>query len=173
MRETTYGDPLLGQKLTMGPLINRKGLDKVDALVRAAVRDGAEVVTGGKIADRDNGFHYEPSVLVNCRSDMDLMRREIFGPVLPIQTIGDLDEGIALANDSEYGLTSSLFTNDLNAMLKATRELKFGETFVNRNNFEAIQGFHAGRRKSGIGGADGKHGLYEYMETHMVYIEGQ
>lgn len=173
MKQTTYGNPLSGEALTMGPLINRKGLEKVDALVSAAIRDGAEVVTGGKIADRDAGFHYEPSVLVNCHAGMDVMRKEIFGPVLPIQTISDLDEGIALANDSEYGLTSSLFTSSLNAMLKATRELRFGETFVNRNNFEAIQGFHAGRRKSGIGGADGKHGLYEYMETHIVYIEGQ
>ncbi len=101
------------------------------------------------------------------------MRRETFGPVLPIQIVDSLDEAIALSNESEYGLTSSIYTRDLNSALKAARELKFGETYINRENFEAMQGFHAGRRKSGIGGADGKHGLYEFMETHVVYIKGE
>ena len=78
---------------------------------------------------------------------------------------------IALANDCEYGLTSSIFTNDIGAMMRACNELKFGETYVNREHFEAMQGFHAGWRKSGIGGADGKHGLYEYLQTHVVYIQ--
>ena len=99
------------------------------------------------------------------------MRRETFGPVLPLQIVDSLDEAIALANDSEYGLTSSIFTQNLNAAMKATRELRFGETYVNREHFEAMQGFHAGRRKSGIGGADGKHGLYEYTETQVVYLQ--
>jgi len=172
MKATTYGDPFGNEEIMMGPLVNRQGLQKVAGLVERAAAVGAETVTGGKIAHKDAGLHYEPTVLVNCRNDMEIMRKEIFGPVLPIQAIDDLEEGIALANDSEYGLTSSLYTTNLNATMKATRELRFGETFVNRNNFEAIQGFHAGRRKSGIGGADGKHGLYEYMETHIVYIEG-
>ena len=78
-----------------------------------------------------------------------------------------------LANDSEYGLTSSVFTQNLNAAMKAAREPRFGETYVNREHFEAMQGFHAGRRKSGIGGADGKHGLYEYTETQVVYLQTQ
>jgi len=172
MRGTRYGNPLKDNDLHMGPLVNRTGLQKVSKLVDAARADGAEVVTGGRIAGRDDGNHYEPTVLANCNAGMAVMRDEIFGPVLPIQAIDGIEEGIALANDSEYGLTSSLFTRDLNTTLKAVRELRFGETFVNRNNFEAIQGFHAGRRKSGIGGADGKHGLYEFMETHAVYIEG-
>ena len=83
----------------------------------------------------------------------------------------DLDEAIALANDSDYGLTSSVYTRDLNAALKACRELEYGETYVNRENFEAMQGVHAGAGKSGIGGADGKHGLYEYTRTHVAYIQ--
>ena len=89
----------------------------------------------------------------------------------PLRVVDSLDEALALANDSDYGLTSSVFTRDLNAAMKATRELRFGETYVNREHFEAMQGFHAGRRKSGIGGADGKHGLYEYMETQVVYLQ--
>jgi len=169
---TRYGDPSVEDGLQMGPLINRAGLDKVDAAVRQAVADGATVVTGGRIADRPSGFHYEPTLIVGATADMDIMQRETFGPVLPIQIVDSLEEAIALANASDYGLTSSIYTSNLNAALKASRELKFGETYVNRENFEAMQGFHAGRRKSGIGGADGKHGLYEYTETHVVYLQG-
>ena len=128
------------------------------------------MLTGGKVADKP-GYHYEPTVLMGCTASMEVMTKEVFGPVLPIQAVDNLDEAIALANDSDYGLTSSVFTKDLNAAMKAVRELRFGETYINREHFEAMQGFHAGRRKSGIGGADGKHGLYEHMETHVVYMQ--
>lgn len=171
MRETRYGDPLAETDLHMGPLINRAGLDKVAGFVARARDAGAEVVTGGKPASALRGHHYEPTVVVNCRADMEIMRKEVFGPVLPIQTVDSVEEAVALANDSDYGLTSSIFTNDLNTAMRACRDLRFGETYVNREHFEAMQGFHAGRRKSGIGGADGKHGLYEYTETHAVYLQ--
>lgn len=171
MRATKYGDPLVEQGLTMGPLINRAGLDKVASIVESAKQDGAEVLTGGRISDR-KGHHYEPTVLTGCTDDMRVMRDEIFGPVIPIRNIDSLEEGIALANQSEYGLTSSIFTRNINSALKAARELRFGETYINREHFEAMQGFHAGRRKSGIGGADGKHGLYEFTETQIVYLQG-
>lgn len=72
---------------------------------------------------------------------------------------------------SRFGLTSSVYTDDLNQALKAVEGLQYGETYVNRENFEAMQGFHAGRRESGIGGADGKHGLLEFTETHVAYIQ--
>ncbi|WP_079437099.1 aldehyde dehydrogenase [Zoogloea sp. LCSB751] len=171
MAATRYGDPLAEPDVHMGPLVNQIGLDKVAAMVNRAREQGAEVILGGRVADRPTGFHYEPTVITGCSADMEIMRKEIFGPVLPIQTVDSLDEAIALANDSEYGLTSSIFTRDLNAAMQACRELRFGETYVNREHFEAMQGFHAGRRKSGIGGADGKHGLYEYTETHVVYMQ--
>jgi lactaldehyde dehydrogenase / glycolaldehyde dehydrogenase len=170
MSETQYGNPLTDNGLHMGPLMNQAGLDKVATLVEAAKQQGAQVRTGGRVADLQ-GFHYEPTVLFNCKDDMDVMTKEIFGPVLPIRVVDDLDEALTLANDSDYGLTSSVFTQNLNAAMKAARELRFGETYINREHFEAMQGFHAGRRKSGIGGADGKHGLYEYMETQVVYLQ--
>ncbi|MDR6432464.1 aldehyde dehydrogenase [Brucella pseudogrignonensis] len=169
---TRYGDPSQETDLHMGPLINQAGLNKVVKAVETAVADGAKVVTGGKVAKRSSGFHYEPTLIINARSDMEIMRKETFGPVLPIQIVDSLEEAIERANDSEYGLTSSIYTSNLNAAMKASRELKFGETYINRENFEAMQGFHAGRRKSGIGGADGKHGLYEFTETHVIYIQG-
>ncbi|WNW10238.1 aldehyde dehydrogenase [Pseudomonas sp. DTU_2021_1001937_2_SI_NGA_ILE_001] len=171
MAATRYGDPVADSQVEMGPLINRRGLDGVAAKVAKAIDQGAQLITGGQIADLGAGFHYQPTVLAGCTADMEIMRKEIFGPVLPIQIVDDLDEAIALANDCEYGLTSSLYTRDLNKAMQAMREIDFGETYINRENFEAMQGFHAGVRKSGIGGADGKHGLYEYTHTHVVYLQ--
>jgi lactaldehyde dehydrogenase / glycolaldehyde dehydrogenase len=171
MAATRYGDPMVDDDLNMGPMVSQIGLDKVAAMVSRAREAGAEVILGGRKADRPAGFHYEPTLITGCTADMEIMRKEIFGPVLPVQVVDSLDEAVALSNDSEYGLTSSIFTQDLNAAMRACRDLRFGETYVNREHFEAMQGFHAGRRKSGIGGADGKHGLYEYTETHVVYMQ--
>ena len=170
MAAARYGDPSVEKDLHMGPLVTKTGRDNMAAMVEAARSAGAQVLTGGRISDKA-GYHYEPTVLLGCNADMDVMKKEVFGPVLPLQVVDGLDEALALANDSDYGLTSSIFTRDLNAAMKAVRELRFGETYINREHFEAMQGFHAGRRKSGIGGADGKHGLYEYMETHIVYMQ--
>ena len=171
MKDTHFGDPNADESVEYGPLINEKGFKKVENLVGSAVKAGATVLTGGKRASLEGGYYYEPTVVAGCRQDMDIIRREVFGPVVPIVTFEDLDEGIAYANDSDYGLTSSIYTRDLNVALRACQEIRFGETYINRENFEAMQGFHAGWRKSGIGGADGKHGLYEHTQTHMVYIQ--
>ncbi|WP_086644839.1 aldehyde dehydrogenase [Acetobacter sp. DsW_063] len=170
---TRYGDPSEDRTLDMGPLINQAAVDRIAKMVEQAKAAGAHVVVGGKVDDQKAGFHYAPTLLSGVTSDMDVMKRETFGAVLPVMAVSGLDEAIALSNDSEYGLTSSVYSTNVNSILKATRELKFGETYVNRENFEAMQGFHAGRRKSGIGGADGKHGLYEFTETHVVYMQGQ
>ena len=99
------------------------------------------------------------------------MQKEIFGPVIPIRSFHTLDDAIEMANDSEAGLTSSVYTNDINVALRAANELKFGETYINRENFEAMQGYHSGWRKSGIGGDDGKHGILEFFNTHVVYLQ--
>lgn len=125
---------------------------------------------GGKRAE-GKAYFFEPTVLVDVNNSMDIMKEETFGPVLPIATFDTLDEAIALANDCEFGLTSSVYTTNLNEAFYVTRRLQFGETYINRENFEAMQGFHAGWKKSGIGGADGKHGLEEYLQTQMVYLE--
>lgn len=169
-RQVKVGDPAEQATLDMGPLITRAALERVEQKVANAVEQGAKVEIGGKrIGDR--GFFYEPTLLTNVRADMAVMKEETFGPVLPVMAFSTLDEAIALANDSEYGLTSSIFTRDLNVTMKALKGLKFGETYVNRENFEAMQGFHAGWRKSGVGGADGRHGLEEYLQTHVAYLQ--
>lgn len=171
MAAVTFGDPLMEQDVDMGPLVNRAALDKVHRMVQNASSAGAKVLTGGNLASRDKGFFYTPTVLYQCGADMEIMNKEIFGPVLPIQIVEDLDEAIGLANNSDYGLTSSIYTTDMATAMRACRDIHFGETYINRENFEAMQGYHAGVRQSGIGGADGKHGLYEFTTTHMVYIQ--
>jgi lactaldehyde dehydrogenase/glycolaldehyde dehydrogenase len=170
MEQTVVGDPL-NREVEMGPLVSQRQLELVDQAVRQAVVDGAKLVTGGTRHEERRGFYYAPTVLANCDQRSDIMQKEIFGPVLPIATFSDLDEAIELANDCEYGLTSSIYTHDFDVVMRACNEIRFGETYVNRENFEAMQGFHAGWRKSGIGGADGKHGLEEYLQTHVVYLD--
>jgi lactaldehyde dehydrogenase/glycolaldehyde dehydrogenase len=171
MKNVKYGNPLVDADIDMGPLVSKQQLEQVEASVAQAIKDGATVVVGGKRADREKGFYFEPTVLTNCKQHTDIMQKETFGPVLPIATFKDLDEAIDLANDSDFGLTSSIYTQNLDVAMRACKEIKFGETYVNRENFEAMQGFHAGWRKSGIGGADGKHGLEEYLQTHVVYMQ--
>ena len=99
------------------------------------------------------------------------MQKEVFGPVLPIVNWDDYDQVIADANDIEYGLTSSIFTTNVNTVMQAIKDLNFGETYVNREHFEAFQGFHQGVRQSGIGGEDGELGVEEYLETHVCYVD--
>lgn len=135
-----------------------------------AVKQGATLHLGGKRPDV-KGFFFEPTILTNVKNNMDIMHEETFGPVLPVTTFNTLDEAIAMANDSIFGLTSSVYTESLNDAFYITRRLQFGETYINRENFEAMQGFHAGWKQSGIGGADGKHGLEEYLLTQMVYLQ--
>jgi lactaldehyde dehydrogenase / glycolaldehyde dehydrogenase len=171
MKASKVGNPNLDETVDYGPMINESAFHKIDEMVRNAEKAGATVLTGGKRAPGEGGFYYEPTVIAGCKQNSEIIQKEVFGPVIPIVKFHDLDEAIDMANDSEYGLTSSIYTKDLNVALRACHEIKFGETYINRENFEAMQGFHAGSRKSGIGGADGKHGLYEFTQSHIVYIQ--
>lgn len=172
MQAVRYGNPAEAQAgaLEMGPLIEARAAESVAAKVTRAVEQGATLVCGGQRAE-GKGYFFQPTVLTDVRNDMDIMRQEIFGPVLPIAVFDELDEAIALANDCAFGLTSSVYTNNLNEAFYVIRRLQFGETYVNRENFEAMQGFHAGWKQSGLGGADGKHGLEEFLQTQVVYLE--
>jgi lactaldehyde dehydrogenase/glycolaldehyde dehydrogenase len=169
MQQTVVGDPF-APETEMGPLISKRQRELVAAAVELALKEGATLECGGGGYEGKAGYYFQPTVLTHCRQDSSIMQQETFGPVLPITTFKTLDEALDNANDCEYGLTSSIYTRSLDVAMRASNELKFGETYVNRENFEAMQGFHAGWRKSGIGGADGKHGLEEYLQTHVVYM---
>ena len=164
------GDPFSADDIDMGPLVEKRALESVEEKVARAVSQGAKVLCGGHRVG-EKGYFYAATLLDNCCQDMDIVHEETFGPVLPIIEWEDIDEVLAWANDCEYGLASSVFTNDINTATRCVRELEFGETYINRFHFEAIQGFHAGVKKSGIGGADGKHGAEEYLRTHVTYLQ--
>lgn len=164
------GNPAVMKDAEMGPLVEQRALDSVTAKVENAIKQGAKVLCGGHRVG-DKGYFYAPTLLDNVTQDFDIVHEETFGPVLPIIEFEDIDTVIKWANDVEYGLASSVFTKDIDIATRICRELKFGETYVNRWHFEAIQGFHAGVKKSGIGGADGKHGVEEYLSTHVVYLQ--
>ncbi|MCY9849754.1 aldehyde dehydrogenase [Pectobacterium jejuense] len=170
MEQVTFGNTAEKKALDMGPLISAAARQRVEDKVAKAVSQGAKVLLGGQRAS-GTGYFYPPTLLVDVKQDMPIMHEEVFGPVLPVATFDTLEEAIAMANDSEYGLTSSIYTQNINTAMKALKGLKFGETYINRENFEAMQGFHAGWRKSGVGGADGKHGLQEYLQTHVAYLQ--
>ena len=172
MKNIKTGNALEDENIDMSAQINSTQLKKVHEMVERAVKQGGRLLTGGKKNENfSKGHYYEPTIIVDVKQDSEIIQREIFGPVLPVIKVSSFDEALQLANDSEYGLTSSLYTNNINNILRATKELNFGEVYVNRENFEAIQGFHAGWRKSGIGGADGRHGLEEYLQTKVVYMQ--
>ncbi|WP_049042985.1 aldehyde dehydrogenase, partial [Citrobacter braakii] len=170
MKAVQFGNPAERNDIAMGPLINAAALERVEQKVARAVQEGARVVLGGK-AVSGKGYYYPPTLLLDVRQEMAIMHEETFGPVLPVVAFDTLEQALTMANDSDYGLTSSIYTQNLNTAMKAIKGLKFGETYINRENFEAMQGFHAGWRKSGIGGADGKHGLNEYLQTQVVYLQ--
>ncbi|MCL6331449.1 aldehyde dehydrogenase [Pectobacterium carotovorum subsp. carotovorum] len=170
MEQVTFGNTAEKKALDMGPLISAAALQRVEDKVEKAVSQGAKVLLGGQ-RESGTGYFYPPTLLVDVKQEMPIMHEEVFGPVLPVATFDTLEEAITMANDSEYGLTSSIYTQNINTAMKALKGLKFGETYINRENFEAMQGFHAGWRKSGVGGADGKHGLQEYLQTHVAYLQ--
>ena len=170
MKKVRFGDPLADESLDMGPMVNFQGQQHAQKMVDEAIKAGGKLLLGGK-AVQGKGHYFEPTVIADVSNDMAILREEIFAPVIPVATFDTVDEVIQLANDCEYGLTSSVYTQNINKAMKVISRLKFGETYVNRENFEAMQGFHAGWRKSGIGGADGKHGLEEYLQTHVVYLQ--
>lgn len=170
MKQVKVGNPNEVADLDMGPLVEAKALKAIEEKVAKAVEQGCKILCGGKRIGT-KGYFFEPTVLDGATQKMSIVQEETFGPVLPIVEFSDIEQAIEWANDCEYGLTSSVYTESLETAFKLMRSLRFGETYINRENFEAMQGFHAGWRKSGIGGADGKHGLEEYLQTHVVYLE--
>ncbi len=167
----TVDNPLKNKQAGMGPLVSKDRLEEVEEMLQTAVKEGAEVVTGGERANKEKGFFLQPTILKNVKHDSEIIKEEIFGPVVPIVTFNELEDAIQMGNDTEYGLSSSVYTDNVHEAMHVVNHLKFGETYVNRENFEAVQGYHAGMRKSGLGGTDGKHGVEDFLVTQVVYMQ--
>jgi acyl-CoA reductase-like NAD-dependent aldehyde dehydrogenase len=163
----------LDQATQVGPLINARQRDRVEALVSGAARQGAAVLSGGKRpAEPDRGYFFEPTVLAGVRPDLAVFEEEIFGPVMPIVAFDELDEAIALANATPYGLAAYVWTNDLKAALTAAERLEFGMVGINEWAPFATEAPFGGWKQSGIGHESGAEGLAEYLETKLVSIGG-
>lgn len=171
MKSLTVGDPL-DDKTDFGAIINKTQLNSIDDKVQAAVQNGAELLLGGHILDRP-GYFYASTVLDHVKQTDAVFKEEIFGPVLAITTYQNFEQVIDDANDTNAGLSSYIFSNDLSEVMTATERLKFGEVYANCEAEEVVNGYHAGWRESGLGGADGIHGFEEYYNTTVSYIRYQ
>ncbi len=153
----------------MGPLASAATRDRIHAMVQRAQAEGAILESGGILPGGD-GFFYPPTLLSGCRAEMEIVREEVFGPVLAVLRHRDFADALAQANDHQYGLTSVLFTENYRTILQAAGAIESGELYVNRFPADPYQGYHAGWKKSGLGGDDGKHGMLEFTQTRLVVI---
>lgn len=163
--------PGLDPGTTQGPLINKVGFDKVQALVQDAISRGARVLTGGD-AHELGGLYYQPTVLTDVTADMRLMNEEIFGPVSPIMTFQDEAEGIALANDTPFGLAAYFYTENLSRSIRVAEALEYGMIGINEGILSTETAPFGGIKASGLG-REGSHlGIEEYLETKYLCLGG-
>jgi phenylacetaldehyde dehydrogenase len=151
----------------LGPLISQKQLDRVTSYVEGGRAQGAEVVSGGRRLG-DDGYFFEPTVLAGVDQTMHVMREEIFGPVLGVMPFSDVDEAVALANDSSYGLASSVWTRDGSVAHSIARRLRAGRVGINVHRAGGAYMPAGGYRQSGWGRENGEEGLATYLQTKSV-----
>ncbi|GAA1596048.1 NAD-dependent succinate-semialdehyde dehydrogenase [Kribbella sancticallisti] len=153
----------------VGPLIDAKQRDKVKDLVDDAVALGAEVLTGATTVEGD-GYFYPPTVLAGVPTSARLQKEEIFGPVAPLTAFEDEDEAVAMANDTEFGLVSYLFTSDLGRALRVSERLETGMIGLNQGIVSNPAAPFGGVKQSGLGREGGSVGIDEYLETKYVAV---
>ncbi|WP_395064942.1 aldehyde dehydrogenase [Paraburkholderia silvatlantica] len=153
----------------MGPLVSAGARAAVHAMVERAVAEGAQLETGGYVPE-GKGHFYPPTLLTHCSQDMEIVQEEIFGPVLPVLSYETLDDALRMANDHQFGLSSVLFTERYRTAMRVANEIEAGELYVNRTPADPYQGYHAGWKRSGLGGDDGKHGMLEFTQTRLVVM---
>ena len=168
MSERQFGDRAQDASF-MGPLINENARLNIHQMVERAIDDGASLEVGGYIPE-GKGHFYPPTLLTNCRQDMEIVQEEIFGPVLPVLKYTDADQALELANDHQFGLASVIYTENYRTAMKVANNIEAGEIYINRTPADPYQGFHAGWKRSGLGGDDGKHGMLEYTQTRLVVL---
>lgn len=171
VKQITFGDPMTN--VNMGPSVTAQGINRIDDLVQASIAQGAVASIGGKRPEGEEfaaGNWYEPTVLTNVTRDMPIAREEIFGPVMPIVVVKSYEEALEITNDSEEGLSSYIYTKDLNKIMHAINNMQVGTVFVNKQIVGYVQGYHSGHKRSGTGGEDGVYGIENYLQKRAVYL---
>lgn len=154
-----------------GPLINDAARETIDAQIKDATEKGAEVlIGGGRLTEGEyaDGFFYEPTVLDHVTRDMAIFYEETFGPVIPLLTFESEDQVIEMANDSDFGLASYVFTKDLRIAEKVSNALEYGLVAINNVAVSNSETPFGGMKFSGLGRENGKQGVEEFMETKFV-----
>jgi len=165
------GNPM-GPDVDLGPLVSEAQRQKVEARLAQGVQQGAKIITGGKRpAQFDRGYFFEPTVLTQVDESMEIMRSETFGPLAPIQVVKNIEEAIARANHSEYGLGASILTNDLEKAMLAAENIKAGTFWINDPLTDNDAAPFGGMRLSGHGRELGIEGLDDFREAKHILID--
>jgi succinate-semialdehyde dehydrogenase/glutarate-semialdehyde dehydrogenase len=157
--------------VTVGPLIDEAALEKMQRQVGDALTKGATAEVGGeRLVDNglDAGCFFAPTLLTGVTPDMQIYREETFGPVAPVIVFDDEDEAVAMANDTEYGLASYVYTRDLGRAFRVLERLRFGIVGVNDINPTSAAAPFGGVKESGLGREGGREGILEYLDTKLV-----
>jgi len=154
----------------MGPLISAAARDDIHAMVQRAVAQGAQLDCGG-VLPGGPGYFYPATLLTQVRQDMEIVQDEVFGPVLCVLPYRDIDHALTLANDHQFGLASVIYSANYQDIMQASNEIEAGELYINRTPADPYQGYHAGWKRSGLGGDDGKHGMLEFTQTRLVVMK--
>ena len=163
--------PGIDESSEIGPLVNEDAIDKVEELVQGALAEGAGVLTGGRRHALGRTY-YEVTVLVDVTPDMAIHGEEIFGPVAPLFRFSTVDDAIAIANDTEYGLAAYFYAADMGRIWRVSESLEYGMVGVNTGLISTEVAPFGGFKESGIGREGSHHGLDEYLETKYVAIGG-
>ncbi|MBI1280062.1 MAG: aldehyde dehydrogenase family protein [Anaerolineaceae bacterium] len=163
----------LDDKTNVGPLVNAKGRDKVEKYVEIGKQEGAKLLVGGQRTDMGKGYFYAPTLFSDVSRSMRIAREEIFGPVLSAIEVASLDEAVEVNNESAYGLSSSIFTENVNAAFRAIRDLTTGIVYINHGTTGAeIQFPFGGTRGTGNGMREaGQAGMDSFTEWKSVYVD--
>ncbi|MGQ5111532.1 succinate-semialdehyde dehydrogenase [Bacillus halotolerans] len=162
----------LEEGVNVGPIINKRGFEKIVSQIDDAVEKGAKVVAGGTYERNDDKGCYfvNPTVLADVDTSMNIMHEETFGPVAPIVTFTDIDEAIELANDTPYGLAAYFFTENYRRGIYISENLEYGIIGWNDGGPSAVQAPFGGMKESGIGREGGSEGIEPYLETKYMSI---